>query len=202
MPRSFVISFARRPEPGTSTVARDDPLWTGAAYREYRLVAGDGTRAGSPNAKRHSRSAMTALANRTDTTTPDRNRDCVHGPASSCSPLSAGSGDVRFPKVSAAEAANLLSLAQLQLEGHPTATVAYAIASLELADSPEMRRLALEALWRGPTELRLPSGSPFCGKFQSRRSLVVDDNAPWWRHALAFRRRIARRHWNSRETFR
>jgi WD40 repeat protein len=64
-----------------------------------------------------------------------------------------------------AEAANLFSLAQLRLEDHPTATVAYAIRSLELADSPEMRRLALEALWQGPTEFRIPTGSFFSVDF-------------------------------------
>ena len=64
-----------------------------------------------------------------------------------------------------AEAANLLSLAQLQLEEHPTATVAYAIRSLEQANSHEMRRLALEALWRGPTEFRIPTASFYSVEF-------------------------------------
>jgi WD40 repeat protein len=60
-----------------------------------------------------------------------------------------------------AEAANLFSMAQLQLEDHPSATVAYAIGSLERADIPAVRLLALEALWRGPTEIRLPAGSMY-----------------------------------------
>jgi WD40 repeat protein len=64
-----------------------------------------------------------------------------------------------------AEAANLFSMAQLQLEDHPTATVAYAIRSLELADSAEMRRLVLDALWRGPTEFRIPVGSIYSVEF-------------------------------------
>jgi WD40 repeat protein len=62
-----------------------------------------------------------------------------------------------------AEAANLFSLAQLQLEEHPTATIAYALASLELVDSPEVRRLVLEALWLGPTEIRLETNAPYIG---------------------------------------
>jgi WD40 repeat protein/DNA-binding winged helix-turn-helix (wHTH) protein len=66
-----------------------------------------------------------------------------------------------------AEAANLFSLAQLQLNKHPTGTIAYTIASLELADNPEVRRLALEALWRGPTEFRLPTRSPYWLDFSS-----------------------------------
>ncbi len=49
-----------------------------------------------------------------------------------------------------AEASKLLALGQLELDDYPTSSVAYAIASLELADTPESRRLALEALWRGP----------------------------------------------------
>ena len=52
-----------------------------------------------------------------------------------------------------AEAANLVSLGQLELDIYPSATVAHAIASLELADSQAARRLALEALWLGPTAL-------------------------------------------------
>jgi WD40 repeat protein len=60
-----------------------------------------------------------------------------------------------------AEAANLFSLAQLQLEKHSTATIAYAIASLGLADNPEVRRLAVEALWVGPTHFVLPTSSPY-----------------------------------------
>ena len=50
-----------------------------------------------------------------------------------------------------AEAAKLLALGQLRLEDYPTATLAHAIASLELADTAEARRLGLEALWEGPT---------------------------------------------------
>ena len=50
-----------------------------------------------------------------------------------------------------AEAAKLLALGQLRLEDYPTATLAHAIASLELADTPEARRLALRALWQGPS---------------------------------------------------
>ncbi len=52
-----------------------------------------------------------------------------------------------------AEAAKLRALGQLELEERPSAAIAYAIASLELNDDPEVRRFALEALWKGPTEL-------------------------------------------------
>jgi WD40 repeat protein/DNA-binding winged helix-turn-helix (wHTH) protein len=50
-----------------------------------------------------------------------------------------------------AEAQQLNALGRLELESYPTAAVAHAIASLELADSREARLLALEALWKGPT---------------------------------------------------
>jgi WD40 repeat protein len=64
-----------------------------------------------------------------------------------------------------AEAAKLVSLGRVALVHFPTKALAFAVASLELDDTPEVRRLALEALWRGPTELQLPSGSPFCLDF-------------------------------------
>ena len=50
-----------------------------------------------------------------------------------------------------AEASNILSLARVQSEIPPSSAIAYALASLELADSPAARRFALEALMQGPT---------------------------------------------------
>ena len=50
-----------------------------------------------------------------------------------------------------AEASKLFALGQLEEAEHPTAALAYAMKSLERADSPEVRRFALEMLWRGPT---------------------------------------------------
>ncbi len=50
------------------------------------------------------------------------------------------------------EAAQLLSLGRLRLEDHPSAALAYALASLERADNEPARRFAVEALWQGPTE--------------------------------------------------
>ena len=48
-----------------------------------------------------------------------------------------------------AEAQQLFALGQLELEKHPTAALAYALASLENTDTPHARLLALRALWRG-----------------------------------------------------
>ena len=50
-----------------------------------------------------------------------------------------------------AEASKLVALGRSQLDAYPTAALAYARRSLEVADTAEARRLALEALWRGPT---------------------------------------------------
>ena len=49
-----------------------------------------------------------------------------------------------------AEAAKLLALGQLALQEGRTRSLAYAIASLEMADTAEARLLALRALWEGP----------------------------------------------------
>jgi DNA-binding winged helix-turn-helix (wHTH) protein/WD40 repeat protein len=50
-----------------------------------------------------------------------------------------------------AEAQKLIALGQVQLDDFPTAALAYATQSLDLADSEEARFLAMEALWKGPT---------------------------------------------------
>ena len=50
-----------------------------------------------------------------------------------------------------AEASKLLALGRLEMDDYPTAAVAYSLASLELSDQQPARRLALEALSRGPT---------------------------------------------------
>jgi len=59
-----------------------------------------------------------------------------------------------------AEGAKLLALAQLQLGTSPTEALAFATASLELADSEQTRWLALEALAVGPPATLLPVGPP------------------------------------------
>ncbi len=50
-----------------------------------------------------------------------------------------------------AEGSKLLALAQLELETHPTAALAYVLRSLELADTPDARLFALRVLQRAPT---------------------------------------------------
>jgi WD40 repeat protein len=55
-----------------------------------------------------------------------------------------------------AEASKLLALGRAELDRYPTAAVAYAGKSLEVADTPEGRRFVVEALWRSPTARILP----------------------------------------------
>lgn len=56
-----------------------------------------------------------------------------------------------------AEAAKLLALGQLEFDRYPTGALAYALKSLELADSREGRLFALRALQRGPTAILAPA---------------------------------------------
>jgi WD40 repeat protein len=49
-----------------------------------------------------------------------------------------------------AEASKLLALGRTELDQDPTVALAYAIASLERADTQVARRFALQALWKGP----------------------------------------------------
>jgi WD40 repeat protein len=52
-----------------------------------------------------------------------------------------------------AEASKLLALGRSELDKDPSEALAYAIASLDLADNPISRQFAIEALWRGPAAL-------------------------------------------------
>jgi WD40 repeat protein len=54
-----------------------------------------------------------------------------------------------------AEASKLLALGRLELDEYPTGALAYALASLELADQEAARIFALEALYRGPVAIRI-----------------------------------------------
>ncbi len=54
-----------------------------------------------------------------------------------------------------ADASRIFALGQLQIEGDPTLALAFAIASLERADHPEVRRFAVDAMNRGPLYFNL-----------------------------------------------
>jgi hypothetical protein len=55
-----------------------------------------------------------------------------------------------------AEAGRLVALARNEIDRYPTAALAYARKSLELADTVEARRLVVEVLWRAPVARVLP----------------------------------------------
>ena len=75
-----------------------------------------------------------------------------------------------------AEAAKLLALGQLRLEDYPTATLAHTIASLEFADTLEARRLALRALWKGPTAVVVNDGITSQVEFAGPGDWLVQTN--------------------------
>ena len=136
----------------------DDRLWTGTAFREYQLwrdrypgglseIEEAFARSMSAHAKRRLRRRRVAVAAVlaialvvTAVTTVLWRRSVFEGQR--------------------AEAQKLIALGQLQLEDYPTAAVAHAIGSLELADSRDARRLALDALWEGPTARWRPGPKP------------------------------------------
>ncbi len=149
----------------------DDLLWTGSAYREF-AVWRERYPGGLSATEDAFAGAMTSLATR-------RRRRRRIAVAVGFAVLFAGLAIVgsfwqrSLREARRAEAANLVSLGQLELESYPSATVAHAIASLELADGPGARRLALEALWKGPTALVATEDFAWWGGFSpDGRSLV------------------------------
>jgi WD40 repeat protein len=127
----------------------EDRLWTGTAFREFQVWR-ERYKGGLTDLEEAFAAAMTALANR-------RRRRRQLAVMAGVSALAVvlvvvtGLWQRSVRETRRAEAQKLVALGQVTLDEHPTATVAYAISSLELADTPEARRLALEALWRGPT---------------------------------------------------
>jgi WD40 repeat protein len=138
----------------------EDLLWTGTSYREYelwreryagQLSAAEETfaRAMSDRARRRQRQRRVAVATVVG---------AALAVASGLGVLWRRSEAAHAEAVAAArtaEAQQLFALGQLELEKHPTGAVAYALASLEHADSRHARLLALRALWRGPVAFAL-----------------------------------------------
>jgi WD40 repeat protein len=134
----------------------DDRLWTGTAFREYVLWR-ERYPGGLTEIEEAFGSAMTSLATR-------RRRRRRIAVAAGFAILLAGLAIVvsfwqrSVQDARRAEAAELFAFGQLEIEEYPTAAVAYAIASLELADRPATRRLALDALWKGPPAMVVNDG--------------------------------------------
>jgi serine/threonine protein kinase/WD40 repeat protein len=132
-----------------------DLLWTGTSYREFELwreryagglttVEGDFARAMEERARRRKRlvtatvaSVIVALAGIAVAIGISRQQ-------------AAKARDQAKTEAGRAEAGKLLALGRTEIDRYPTAALAYVRKSLELADTPEARRFAVEVLWRGP----------------------------------------------------
>jgi len=68
-------------------------------------------------------------------------------------------------EASRAVASELVAFGRLELDSNPTAALAYATKSLEIADRTSARDLALQALWRGPTAFVLDEQLTWKAKF-------------------------------------
>jgi WD40 repeat protein len=125
----------------------EDRLWTGTAFREFQLWR-ERYSGGLTETEEAFASAMTSFATRR------RRRRRIAATAAFALLLAvlAVVGTLWQRSVREtlrAEAAKLLALGEVEIETYPTATLAWATASLELADSAEGRKLALRALYRG-----------------------------------------------------
>ncbi len=147
----------------------DDLLWTGTSFNEYELWR-ERYSGGLTSAEESFAAAMKSHAERRQR----RRRLFV---AAVITLLAIGLGIVSTfwrqseaarqqalvaeqearTQASRAEANQLLALGRLEIETNTTGALAYALASLERADSPVTRLFALEALWRGPTARILES---------------------------------------------
>ena len=134
----------------------NDLLWTGAAFREFRLWH-DRYPGGLTELEEDFATAMTAHAKRRK----QRRRLAVAGAFVVLLGVLGIVGESRNQakaETRRAEAAELFAFGQLEIEDYPSAAIAYAIASLELADRAATRHLALEALWRGPPAMVVKEG--------------------------------------------
>jgi serine/threonine protein kinase/WD40 repeat protein len=131
----------------------DDLLWTGTSEREFELwrdrypgkltaLENDFARAMTAHAQRRRRRRRAAIAT------------VVASLATGLVVVATLWGRA-VAEAHQREAAELLALGRLELEDHPTAGLAYALASLERADNPAARRYAVEALAHGAAAFEL-----------------------------------------------
>ncbi len=126
----------------------DDMLWTGSGYREF-AVWRERYPGGLTELEEAFATAMTSLASRRRR----RRRIAVTAGFIILVAVLAVVGSLWQRSVletRRAESAKLLALGELELEAYPTAALAWATSSLELADTSEGRALALRALGQGP----------------------------------------------------
>ncbi len=128
-------------------------LWTGKSFREYRVWRENYPGGLSANEESFAQ-AMVRQAGR-------RRRQRRFAVTGAFALLLLVVGVVSFlwqrsvVEARRAEASKLLALGQLEMDRYPTASVAYALKSLELADTREARLFALEALQKGPPALNM-----------------------------------------------
>ena len=135
---------------------QDDRMWTGTAFREYQLWR-ERYPGGLTDLEEAFAAAMTSLATRRKRR---RRIAAVVGVAVLLAVLAVVTGLWRRSVLETrrAEASKLLTLGHAALAEERTEALAYSIASLELSDIPEARRLALRVLWAGPPATAIPDG--------------------------------------------
>jgi WD40 repeat protein len=133
----------------------DDLLWMGSAYREFQVWREryPGALSEIELAFAHAMASHAARGRR-------RRRLAVGGAFVLLAAIATAIGVSRQQAVKArrvaeaearrAEASKVLALGRIELDRFPTAALAYARKSLEIADTAEARRFAVEALWQGP----------------------------------------------------
>jgi WD40 repeat protein len=141
----------------------DDTLWTGSAYREF-AVWRERYPGGLTELEEDFAASMTALAMRRRR----RRRMAAASVLFLAIIMASAFGTLwrrSVQETRRAEAAKLLALAQVQLGTDPTEALAYATASLELADTREARIFAVRSLRAGPPLRALDLGDTAEGQF-------------------------------------
>ncbi len=162
----------------------EDYLWTGTAFKEYELwrerYPGGLTQIEETFAK-----AMTTLAERRK-----RRRRVAIGAVLIIAIAIATAMGVLWRQSEAArqlaeaetlraEAGKLIALGELEIDTYPTAALAWATKSLELADTLEGRRLALRALQQGPPATLLRAGHDPGAEGNQIRELAFSPSGQW-----------------------
>jgi WD40 repeat protein len=135
----------------------DDLLWIGSAFREYQLWR-ERYPGGLTETEEAFAAAMTSLATR-------RKRRQRMAVAAGMAVLLAVLAVVTtlwrqsVLQTRRAEAAKLLALGEIEIDTYPTAALAWATSSLELAESREGRLMTVRALSKGPPVTVLPPPS-------------------------------------------
>jgi hypothetical protein len=153
----------------------DDLLWTGSAYREF-AVWRERYPGGLSEAEVGFAAAMTSLATRRR----KRRRIAAAVVTVFLVAVAVVLGTLWRQSVREtlrAEAAKLLALAEVQIETDPTEALAYAIASLDLADTNEGRVFTMRALSAGPPLRALVVGDT--GLRGSFKQPVFSPNGRW-----------------------